>query len=62
MAEWHPIRNREGEVSKYAIRSACGRWRVCRVTVCGVDRFELWDGRELKASYMTAAEAKEAAR
>lgn len=60
MTDWLPVRSREGEVSKYAIRSSCGRWRVCRVTVMGVDRFELWDGRELVAAYATAAEAKEA--
>jgi hypothetical protein len=51
---WQPVIS-DGKPSKYAKRY--GAWTVCRVTVCGVDRYECWQGRELVRWFATPSEA-----
>lgn len=42
---WLPIRNQDGGTDRYAIRSECGRYTVCRV-MAGGHWYEAWHGKE----------------
>lgn len=45
-------------VSDLCIRDESGRWRICKVTVKGEDRYEVWHGKTRVGDYGTASEAK----
>lgn len=45
-------------VSKYAIRSDCGQYTICKVFVFNVLFYEAWRGKERIGAYDTADQAK----
>jgi hypothetical protein len=46
------------EPDQYAIKSACGRFTVCKIVIGGKPTFEAWEGRTRLGSALDAAAAK----
>lgn len=44
--QWLSIKDRDGMVNKYAVRSACGQYTACKVVVFGRSYFEAWHGKD----------------
>lgn len=60
---WLSIPRKGGGIESRAIRSDCGRYQIARITINGVDRYELWRRfpTEMLSHYSTADKAKTAA-